>query len=37
MKTRSLPQSQIGWNLFAAMHSDEQWPELNEGRLREAD
>lgn len=22
------------WNLFAAMHSEEQWPDLNAGRLR---
>jgi len=22
------------WNLFAAMHSEELWPELNEGKLR---
>jgi len=22
------------WNLFGAMHSEELWPELNEGKLR---
>jgi hypothetical protein len=25
-----------GWNLFAAMHSEELWPELNTGKLRSA-
>lgn len=34
---RSEPHLAHGaWNLFAAMHSEELWPELNEGHLREA-
>ena len=30
MKAPSSPQSQIGWDVFATMHSDEHWPELND-------
>jgi hypothetical protein len=33
---RSEPHLAHGaWNLFAAMHSEELWPELNKGNLRE--